>query len=311
MKAVRIPSYGPSSLLNVEDVAHPTPAEGEVLIRNFATSVNPFDVAVRAGYIAGYYHYAFPLTLGLDVSGVVEAVGSNVSEFKVGDAVWARTDPSKNGAYAEFVAVAASEVSIKPKTLDFVQAAALPHVGLTAWRALVDTANLSAGQSVLIHGAAGGVGSFAVQLAKYLGARVVGTASTENQAFLRELGVDQAIDYSNSCFEEDVKALDVVFDCVGGDTQERSYQVLKPGGILLSVVQMPSAEKAAEYGARAQFVGGFPPAGPVLKEIAALVDSGKIKPIIADVHPLQSTAAVQDLVAQGHGRGKHILQITN
>jgi NADPH:quinone reductase-like Zn-dependent oxidoreductase len=311
MKAVRIHTYGPSNLFMLEDVPQPEPGEGEVLIRNYATTVNPFDCAVRAGYLTGYYPYEFPLILGLDVSGVVEAVGAGVKEYSPGDEVWARADPARNGAYAEFISVPVTEVATKPKTLDFVQAAALPHVGLTAWRALVDAANLSAGQTVLIHAAAGGVGSFAVQLAKARGARVIGTASGQNQDFLKELGVDQAIDYTVTQFEDAVHDVDVVLDCVGGDTLERSWGVLKPGGILLSVVQPPSPDTAATYGVRQQFVGGFPPAGPVLEQIAALVDSGQIKPIVAAVHPLHDTANAHNLVEARHTRGKHVLQVVS
>ena len=309
MKAVRVHGYGDSSVLVFEDAPMPTPAEGEVLIRSYASSVNPFDCAARAGYMTGWYPYSFPLTLGLDVSGVVEAVGSGVIEFALGDVVWARPDPARNGGYAEYVSVAASDVSFKPKSLDHLHAAALPHVGLTAWRALVDAANVTSGQTVLIHAAAGGVGSFAIQLAKSRGANVIGTASGRNLDLLRELGADEVIDYTAVPFESVAKGVDVVFDTVGGDTQDRSWGVLKPGGILLSIVQPPAEEIAAKHGVRQQFVGGFPPAGSVLSAIAALVDGGKIKPIIADVHPLSDTAHVHDMVAARHSRGKHILKI--
>ena len=311
MKAVRIHNYGPTNTLTYEEVAKPRAGEGEILIRNFATSVNPFDCAVRAGYVTGWYTYGFPLTLGLDISGIVEEVGAGANHFVPGDAVWARSDPALNGAYAEFVSVSASEIAAKPKSLDHVDAAALPHVGVTAWRVLVDTANLTEGQSVLIHAAAGGVGSFAVQLAKARGAKVIGTASTANLDFLSALGADEIIDYTKTRFEDVVHDVDVVMDNVGGETQERSWAVLKPGGILISIVQPPSEETAAKYGVRQQFAGGYPPVGPVLADIAAMVDAGKIKPIIATVHPLSEVGKAHELVEAHHTRGKQIVQIAD
>lgn len=311
MKAVRIHTYCDSEALTYEDAPRPSAGEGEVLIRIHATTVNPFDCAARAGYMAGWYNYIFPLTLGLDVSGVVEEVGPGVTGFAPGDEVFARADPSKNGAYAEYIAVAASEVAAKPASLSHEQAAALPHVGLTSWRALIDTANLSEGQTVLIHGAAGGVGSFSVQLAKARGAKVIGTASAHNLDFLRELGADEAIDYKAIQFEESVKEADIVFDTVGGETQARSWGVLKAGGILLSIVQPPSEEKAAEHNVRQAFVGGFPPAGPVLTEISALVAAGKVKPVVASVFPLKEAPAAHELVQSRHVRGKVVLNVAN
>jgi NADPH:quinone reductase-like Zn-dependent oxidoreductase len=198
---------------------------------------------------------------------------------------------------------------MKPASLDHFQAAALPHVGLTTWRALIETANLSKGQTVLIHGAAGGVGSFAVQLAKWRGARVIGTASAGNLAFLRELGADQVIDYNTTRFEDVVQGVDVVLDTIGGDTQERSWGVLKPGGILLALVQPPSPEQAAAHGVRAQMVGGYPPAGAILNEITALVDSGQIRPVVSSVLPLHDIQKAHSLVEGRHVRGKIVMQV--
>lgn len=310
MKAVRIHGYGDSSVLVFEDTEIPTPSDGQVLIRSHASSVNPFDCAARAGYMSGWYPYNFPHTLGLDVSGIVESVGNGVTEFKPGDMVWARSDPASNGGYAEYVCVDASDVSAKPRSLDLLHAAALPHVGLTAWRALVDVAQLSSGQSVLIHAAAGGVGTFAVQLAKSYGAKVIGTSSGKNLELLRELGADEVIDYTQVPFEKVAKDVDVVLDAVGADTQERSWSVIRPGGVLLSLVQAPSEEAAAKHGVRQQLVAAFPPAGQVLRQISALVDAGKIKPVIAGIHPLSETPMVHDLVSARHSRGKHILKIS-
>lgn len=309
MKAVRIHQYGGTDRLTLDEAPRPTAGEGEVLIRVVATTVNPFDCAARAGYMTGYYPYNMPSILGLDVSGVVAAVGPGVTGFGEGDEVYARADPARNGAYAEYVAVAVTDVAMKPASLDHFQAAALPHVGLTTWRALIETANLSKGQTVLIHGAAGGVGSFAVQLAKWRGARVIGTASAGNLAFLRELGADQVIDYNTTRFEDVVQGADVVLDTIGGDTQERSWGVLKPGGILLALVQPPSPEQAAAHGVRAQMVGGYPPAGAILNEITALVDSGQIRPVVSSVLPLHDIQKAHSLVEGRHVRGKIVMQV--
>jgi NADPH:quinone reductase-like Zn-dependent oxidoreductase len=202
----------------------------------------------------------------------------------------------------------ATDVAAKPRTLDHVHAAALPHVTLTAWQALFELANLLEGQTVLIHGAAGGVGHIAAQLAKWRGAKVIGTASTILD-FLRELAVDQAIDYSKTPFETAVGKVDVVLDTIGGDTQERSWKVLKPGGMLVSTVQAPSQETADSHGVRQAMVFATPPIGQVLTEVAALVDSGKIKPHVTTVIPLQETAQAHEIIERHHTRGKIVLQV--
>ncbi len=309
MKAVQIHSYGGSDLLSYEEVPLPVPGENDALIHVKAASINPVDVAFRSGYMTAYVPLLLPATLGMDVAGTVEAVGSAVSNLKVGDAVYARTDLFRLGGYAEYVLVTAAEVVSKPPSLDFIQAASIPHAALTAWRSLFDAADLKAGQTVLIHAAAGGVGSLAVQLSKIRGAHVIGTASASNQGFLKELGVDEAIDYTAGPFEDKVKNVDVVFDAVGGETLARSYQVLKPGGILVSVLEPPSAETAASYGVRIAFSGGNPPVAPVLKEITALVEAGKLKPVVSTVLPLSEARRGQDLIATRHTRGKIVLQV--
>lgn len=309
MKAVRIHSYGSTDNLLVEDAPRPIAGDGELLIRVHATSVNPFDCAARAGYLSGWYPYAFPLVLGLDVSGTVEAVGAGVAGYAVGDAVYARADPARNGAYAEFIALSSADVAPKPPALDDVAAASLPHVGLTAWRALIDAASLTDGQTVLIHAAAGGVGSLAVQLAKARGAKVIGTASSGNLDFVRSLGADEVVDYANTRFEDAVRDVDIVFDTVGGETQERSWAVLKPGGILVSIVQSPSADAAAAHGVRQGFVGAYPPAGDILREISNLVMGGQLKPVVSSVLPLAEIRQAHAQVEGRHVRGKLVLKI--
>ncbi len=309
MKAVRIHSYGGSELLTYEEVAIPEPGDNDVLIHVRAASINPVDVAFRAGYMSSFIPLTFPATLGCDVSGTIAALGSGVTGLAIGDEVFARMDLHRLGGYAEYAVVTASEVAHKPARLDFIQAASIPHAGLTAWRALVDSAGLSAGQTVLIHAAAGGVGSLAVQLAKSRGARVIGTAPSKNQAFLAELGVDEALDYTAGPFEEKIKNVDVVFDTVGGETQARSFQTLRPGGSLVSIVQPPSSDIAASFGVRAHMAGGSPPPGPFLNEVSVLVETGQLKTMVSTVLPLSDARRGQELIASGHTRGKIVLEI--
>lgn len=314
MNAVRIHQYGGREVLTFEEAPAPEVAKDEVLVRVVATSVNPFDWAARNGYVAGYYTYTFPHILGLDVSGVVEAIGSDVKEFSVGDAVYARSNPAKNGAYATYIALPASAVAKKPKSLDFIQAAAVPHAAFSAWQSLVNVANISAGQRILIHAAAGGVGTFAVQLAKLRGAYVIGTSSTQNVDFLRSLGADEVIDYTTTRFEDVVHEVDVVLDLVGdmGDgTQQRSWKVLKPGGILLSMVQFPSPETAAEHGVRSSFVTADECDGKILSEFGALIDAGKLTPVVSRTFSLKDTQEAHALSETRHVRGKIVLQVSD
>jgi NADPH:quinone reductase-like Zn-dependent oxidoreductase len=307
MKAVRIHDYGGTDVLLYEDAPRPEPGEGEVLVRVHATTVDPFDCAVRAGYLSSYFDYSFPLILGTDVSGVIEEVGDGVEDFAPGDEVYARAGVYRDGANAEYVAVAASDVADKPRSLDYVHAAALPHVVLTAWQALIEEARLEPGQTVLVHGAAGGVGHVAVQLAHLHGARVVGTASI-NLELLQELDVEEEINYSEAPFEDVVGAVDVVLDTVGGDTQERSWSLLKPGGILLSTVQAPSEEKAA-HGVRQRMIATWPPIGPTLTEVAELVDHGEIRPVVSLVLPLEDIRKAHTQIEGRHTRGKIALRV--
>jgi len=257
-----------------------------------------------------YIPLPLPFIPGWDVSGVVEAVGSGVTKFKKGDEVYARPDVSAHGygAYAQYVVAKEAETALKPKSIDHVHAATIPVGAVTAWRALFDTAGLKKDQKVLIHGAAGGVGGFAVQLAKWKGAYVIGTASTRNQAFLRQLGVDEPIDYEKTRFEDVVHDVDVVLDPIGGDTQKRSWKTLKKGGILVSIVSPPSEDEAAKHGVRSAYLsaqGG----SSLLAELATLVDSGKIKPTVETVLPLSEARHAHELNETGHARGKIVLKV--
>ncbi|MEP0886613.1 NADP-dependent oxidoreductase [Leptolyngbya sp. PL-A3] len=308
MKAVRIHAYGGPEVLTYEDVPLPAIAEDDVLIRVHAAAINPVDWKIREGYLQGFIDYDLPLILGWDVSGVVEAVGVNVTTFKPGDEVYSRPDIQRDGTYAEFVAVKASEVALKPKTVDHVHAAAVPLAGITAWHCLFEAAQLSPGQRVLIHAAAGGVGSYAVQFAHWKGAHVIGTASARNRDFLLELGADEVIDYQTTQFEDVVNPVDVVFDTVGGDVQERSWQVVKPGGILVSVISPPPEEKAAAHQCRSAYVF-IQPRADWLTEMAQLIDQGQVKPIVETVLPLDQVVEAHKLSQSGRTRGKIVLQV--
>jgi NADPH:quinone reductase-like Zn-dependent oxidoreductase len=308
MKAVRIHTYGGPEVLKFEDAPRPEPAPGEVLIKVNAAGVNPIDWKIRAGYLKDHRPYVFPLILGWDVSGTIEANGLDGTRFKNGDEVYARADMARNGAYAQYIVAKQVEVSQKPKLIDHIRAAAIPLAALTAWQALFDAAGLSAGQKVLIHGAAGGVGSFAVQLAKWKGTHVIGTASARNQAFIQELGADESIDYTKTSFDDVLRDVDVVFDTVAGETQTRSWKVLKKGGILVSIASPPSAEDAVKNGVRQAFVFMVPNASQ-LAEIAKLVDSGKLKPVVETVLPLSDARRAHELSQTGHTRGKIVLRV--
>src|SRR5882724_9945778 len=313
MKAIRIHNYGGPEVLQYEDAPRPKPQAGEVLIRVHAAGVDPIDWKVRQGHMKDFWPHKFPLILGWDLSGVVEEIGPGpaaAGRFKKGDEVYSVPDVSRDGAYAEYVVVRESELSLKPKSLHHVHAAAAPLAALTAWQSLFDTAQLQPGQRVLIHAGSGGVGHFAVQLAKWKGGHVFGTASTKNQELLRELGVDEPIDYTKQKFEDVARDVDLVLDLIGGETQERSWSVLKKGGVLLSLVQPPSVEKAKALGIHAAFVAVHPN-GAQLAEIAKLIDSGELKLTIDRILPLSEVRRAHELSQSGHTHGKIVLRISN
>ena len=308
MKSVCIYSYGGPEVLVYEDAPRPHPDAGEVLVRVHAAGINPVDWKIREGHLKEMLHHTFPLVLGWDVSGVIEALGTGITRLKVGDEVFSRPDIARDGAYAEFIVIRESELALKPKSIEHIHAAALPLAGLTAWQTLFEAGGLLAGQRVLIHAAAGGVGHIAVQLAKWKGAHVIGTAAERNHEFLRKLGVDQVIDYDTERFEEVVQPVDVVLDTRGGETQERSWKVLKPGGILVSIASPPKAEIAAAHGVRQAFVFTQPNAVQ-LAEIAKLTDAEKLKVIVETILPLSDATRGQELSQRGHGRGKIVLRV--
>jgi len=310
MKAIRIHNYGGPEVLTYEEAPRPKPQADEVLIRVHAAGVNPIDWKVREGHMKDFWPHKFPLILGWDLSGVVEEVGPGVSRFKIGAEVYSLPDPTRNGAYADYIVVREPELALKPNTLHHIRAAAVPLAALTAWQSLFDIAQLQPGQRVLIHAGSGGVGHFAVQLAKWKGAHVLATASTKNQDLLRELGVDQAIDYTQQRFEDVARNIDIVLDTLGGETQDRSWSVLKKGGVLVSLVQPPSEEKAKELGVRVVLLGAQPN-GAQLTEIANIIDSGKLAPVIDRILPLSEVRRAHELSQSGHIYGKMALRVRN
>src|SRR6478752_3463703 len=285
MKAVVIHEYGGPEVLKYEDMPRPEPKYDELLIRVMAAGVNPVDGMIRSGMFAKEGNRAFPIILGGDVAGVVEKVGSKITKFKAGDPVFAYLSLDNSGGYAQYALAAEWEVAAKPKSLTYVEAAAVPIAGMTAWQALVDTAKLSAGQTVLIHGGSGGVGSFAIQIAKARGAKVIAAASTANQDLLKELGTDVAIDYTKQKFEDVAKDVDVVFDTVGRDTLARSYPLVKKGGIVTTIVARPDQAQLDKYGIRGSSIWSHPD-GNELAEITKLIEAGKIKPVVSQTFPL-------------------------
>src|SRR5437588_7749649 len=311
MKAVRIYGRGGPDHLIYEDAPQRHPGVGEVLVRVYATGVIAnelkWDVTyqTKAGSPRG-----LPIP-GRDLSGVVEEAGPGVTTLVKGAEVYAMLDYGCDGAEAELTIALPNELAPKPRTLDHVQAAAVPLSALTAWQALFDQARLAAGQTVLIQGAAGGVGVFAVQLAHWAGAQIIATASAHNRDFLRELGANEVIDYTTTRFEEVVQSVDLVFDTVGGDTLHRSWQVVKPGGVLASVVSpRPSFAEAQAYNVRpVWFV--VQPNREQLVRIGALIDEGKVRPIIDTVLPLSQARQAYEQGAKGHTRGKIVLRVVD
>lgn len=308
MRAVQFSEFGGPDVLRVVETLRPAPGKGELLVRVRAAGVNPVDWKVRDGSIAAFAAKR-PYTPGYDVSGVVEAVGEGVTKFKPGDQVFAMLALPKGGGYAQFALVPENDAARKPDAVDHNSAAATPLAALTAWQAIVDVAKVQEGQTVLIHGGAGGVGHFAVQIAKARGARVIATCSTRNVEFVKSLGADTVIDYKTQKFDELVKDVDMVLDPVGGDTRDRSLAVMKPGGTLVSIVGAPDSAKCAAAGVRCTAML-VKPSGTQLAEIAALIQSGAIRPEVGATFAMSDAAKAHELSASGSTpRGKIVLEI--
>ena len=308
MKAVVAHDYGGPEVLKYEDAPLPVPKENELLVRVIASGVNPADPLILSGKYAQQFGTHLPLILGYDMAGVVVKTGSKITNLKTGDPVYAYL--LWGGGWAEYCVCNENEAAIKPKSLNFVEAAAVPLAALTAWQALMDVGKLEAGQTVLIHGGSGGVGSFAIQIAKSRGARVIATASTPNQDLLKRLGADVAIDYTKTKFENVAKDTDLVLDTVGHDTLARSYGVVKKGGMIVSIVARCDPAELKKYKIRGASLASHPDSKE-LAQISQLIDQNKIKPVVSRVLPLTDAARADALAATHHTRGKMVLKVAD
>jgi len=311
MKTIQFNSYGSSEVLEIiENAQKPTLKPGQVLIKNKAASVNAIDWKVRAGYLQKMAPVTFPATIGGDFSGVVVEVNGIDTGFKIGDEVYGQAIilNGGSGSMAEFVSANSNNTALKPKSVSFNEAGALPLAGVSAVQALEEHIKLQKGQKILIHGGAGGIGHMAIQYAKALGAWVATTVSEKDIDFVKKLGADEVIDYKTQKFEEVLKDYDTVFDTVGGETTEKSFSVLKKGGIMVSMVGQPKPELAQTYGVSA--FGQMTKTDAVsLIKLAQLVDSGKIKVHIDKIFPLVQTKEAFKYQEEMHPRGKVVVTI--
>jgi NADPH:quinone reductase-like Zn-dependent oxidoreductase len=308
MKAVVLNDYGGPEVLKYQDAPRPEPKNDEILIHVMAAAVNPVDSYVRQGMFAKRGLDNRPLIIGSDSAGVVEKTGADVKKFKTGDKVYAYLSVTRGGAYAEFAVAKESETALKPKNISFEQAAAVPLAGTTAWQALVESAKIDKGQTVLIHGGSGGVGTFAIQIAKARGAKVIATASTAHQQLLKQLGVDQAIDYTTTKFEDVVKDVDVVLNCARADALGRSYGVVKKGGIIVSITDEPDQAECAKHNLQCSRLGAHPDAA-VLEELTKLIEARKMTPIVSQTFPLAEANKAHQQIETRHTLGKIVLKV--
>jgi NADPH:quinone reductase-like Zn-dependent oxidoreductase len=307
MKAIRMHTQGGPELLAYEDAPKPALHPGDALVRVIATSITKTELTWDETYRDCDGRPRIPTTPGHEFAGIVDALAPEAAGVRVGDAVYALSSFCRNGSAAEFIAIRAADLAPKPHSLNFEQAAAVPLAGLTAWQALIDHAQIEKGERVLIHGGAGGVGTYAVQLASWKGAEVIATASTRDQDFLGELGASEVIDYTHEPFEEKVKDVDVVLDTVGGETQQRSWGVLRRGGILISIVSPVAAEKAASLLRGAFFI--VEPNRAQLIQLGELIDEGTLRVVVGAVLPLARAREAFEQGSVGHKRGKIVLQV--
>lgn len=312
MKAVQYNSYGDPQVLEViENAPKPSVQKGHVLIQVKAVSINPIDWKVRAGYLQKMVPLQFPVTIGGDFAGVVSEVGEDVTEYKIGDEVYGQGGVLNggSGSFAEFVVAQTDKITPKPSNADFLQAASLPLAGISALQAVEDEIDIKEGQKILIHGGAGGIGSIAIQIAKAKGAYVATTVSTKDIDFAKSLGADEVIDYKTQQFETLLKDFDAVFDTAGGDTVTKSFQVLKPGGILVSMNGMPDEGLSEQYKVKA--IGQKTDATPDrLKRLTHLVENGKVKPEIDKIFPLLEAKDAFVYQEKSHPKGKVVLSVT-
>jgi NADPH:quinone reductase-like Zn-dependent oxidoreductase len=309
MKAVRVHGFGPPEVISLDELPKPEPGNGEVVVQVKAAGVGPWDALIRSG--KSVLPQPLPLILGSDLSGVIDAIGPAVEELRVGQEVFGVTNEHFTGAYAEYAVAKAAMIAPKPKTLNHVHAASVPVVAVTAWQMVFDLAQLSSGKSVLIHGGAGNVGGYAVQLAKRAGAVVMATASSEDASYVRRLGADGVIDYRAARFEEQVKEIDAVFDTVGGEVLDRSYGVLKRGGIVVSAAAQPSKEMAERHGFQAIFFL-VQVTTQLLSKIAGLIDAGELKTEVGEVLWLDEARKGHAMLEGApHRRGKIVIKVAD
>lgn len=331
MKAMVIDRYGKVPM-RLAEIPAPEIGEYEILAEIHAASINPVDFKIRDGKVKLLVKYQMPLILGNDFSGVVVKVGAKVTRFKVGDEIYARPRKSKIGTFAEYIAIHEDDIALKPKNLSFEEAASIPLVGLTSYQALTDILQLQKGQKILIQAGAGGVGTFAIQLAKLMGATVATTASEAGANLVKSLGADKVINYKTDKFEEILKNYDAVFDTLGGETLEKSFNVVKNGGNIVSVSGLPNARFGKEYGSgffktmlfsaashkltalekkhHVQYTFLFmKPSGEQLRIIANYIETGKIKPVIDRIFPFEDAQKAMEYAESGRAKGKIILKI--
>ncbi len=309
MKAVRLHSRGGTEAVVFEDAPVPRLRPGDALVRVHAAGITPTEFTWNSTFTTKERADRLPTIPAFEVSGVVEEVAPGVREVAPGQEVYGLLDFWRDGAAAEHVAVHAADLAPKPRSLDHVHSAAVPLSGLTAWQGLHDHAGVAAGSHLLVQGAAGGVGVYAVQLAHLAGARVAATASARNAAFLRELGAESVIDYTAERFEDRLRDLDVVLDTVGGDTLERSWQVLRKGGVMVTIAGDAPEEKASSHGVRGVSML-VEPNRKELTELARLIDSGALRPVVEAVYPLSRAREAYERGLLGHNRGKLVLQVS-
>lgn len=308
MRAMRVHSRAGPTALVIDTLPIPCPGPGEVLVRVRAAGITPTEFTWNSTFTSKDGRERLPAIPGFEFSGTVAALPPSVSDFVTGDEVYGLLDFWRDGAAAEYVVAKAADLALKPRSADHIRAAAIPLSGLTAWQALFDGAHLEPGERVLIHGASGGVGSYAVQLARYCGAFVIASASLGRGSFLRDLGANEVIDYTHERFEDRAGEVDAVLDTVGGDTLERSWSTLRRGGTLVSIVGDVDVERAKALGVRAVSLLVRPDRAELI-ELARLVDSGTVRPVVDAVFPLASAREAYERGANGHNRGKTVLRI--
>lgn len=310
MRAIQIDEYGSADVLDIRDIPKPTLQDNEILVAVHYSGVNPIDLKFRSGFMQQGMPKTFPFIPGWELAGIVEDIGSSVTRFKKGDAIYSMPNFQQGGSYAEFVAINENEVALKPESISFTQAAAIPMVAGAAYTCLIKVAQIKAGQKILIHGAAGAVGSFALQIAKNIGAYVIGTASGEGIDLLQNLGADEIIDYTKKDFATLVKDVDVVLDLVGGETQLKSFDIIKRGGQLISTTMPPSKEKAGAAGIRAAFVFTSPD-HTMLEEISTMIDNGKLKVNTPQVISLDEVKKAHEMIENKTVKQKIVLDVKN